>query len=57
MNDSYTSLLLEILSIMRYADKEKFTEHFEEMNRLEAIAKSVEQLPQHVQDELLSKGR
>ncbi len=55
MEPSYKDLLLEILSIIQYREKEKFATEFEEMNRLEAMANSIERLPQHIQDEIVAK--
>lgn len=54
MEPSYTDLLLQILSIMHFRDKEKFAAEFEELNYMEAMNNCIEKLPIHIQDEIIA---
>jgi len=55
MESAYKELLLKILSILEYRDKEEYAKNFEEMNKLEAMTKCIERLPKYMQDEIIAK--
>lgn len=50
---SYKDVLYQILTIIEYQNnKEKFTEEFETLNRLDAMAEIVKKLPQELQEQI-----
>ena len=55
METSYNELLLQILAIMRYKNKEKFVKDFVEMNHVEAMIQCIEKLPSAKQEALRNK--
>ena len=55
METTYKDILLQILSLMDYDDKEAYVKKFQEMNHLEAMTNCIAKLPQHVQDEIVAK--
>jgi hypothetical protein len=55
MESAYKELLLKILSILEYRDKEEYVKNFEKMNQLEAMTKCIERLPKYMQDEIIAK--
>lgn len=52
MKLSYNDLLLQILSILNYADKEAFVENFEKTNHLESMMNCIERLPSFAQEDI-----
>lgn len=52
MKSSLNDLLLEILSVIKYRNKEAFVKEFEEMNNVEAMANCIEKLPASQQKEI-----
>ena len=55
MKTSYSDLLLQILTIMGYKDKESYVAEFEEMNRLEAVMNCMDMLPESIQKQIKNK--
>ncbi len=57
MKPTYTDILLEILTIIKYQNnKEKFVKEFEALNRLDAMACIIDTLPGYVQEKIKSSN-
>lgn len=53
MKKNFPDVLLEILNIIQYPnDKEKYVIEFEELNRTEALANLLEDLPLEIQEKI-----
>jgi hypothetical protein len=56
MKLSYNDLLLKILSIINYQDRENFVKEVEQEIHVEAMANCIGKLPQSAQEEIIAKA-